>query len=169
MRYRLAKQQFPVARQHDAFFARGDVDDFTIVQLIVVSRVESEHAQAACQLAEIDVDHESRVAQRFRPQALQRGNIETFEHRVYRHAIAVLQLVVETHGLVVNQDQVDFAVRHPEHFDRVLDRGLTAKAVGNALLVILGWEEVVEFLVETKICQMGFQVYNPGQQSMALT
>jgi len=48
-------------------------------------------------------------------------------------------------------------VRHPEYFDRVLDRGLTAKAVGNALFVILGREEVVEFFVETIVASQGFK------------
>jgi hypothetical protein len=58
MRNRLAKQQLPVACQHDTFFAYRDVDYFTISQAIAISRVKSEHAQAAREFAEIDVDYE---------------------------------------------------------------------------------------------------------------
>jgi len=71
---------------------------------------------------------------------------------------------VKADGFVVNQDQIDFVMRYPEHFNRVFDRRLTAKPIDNCLLVMVTCEEIVEFLVKAKIGQVGFQVYNPGLQ-----
>ena len=160
MANRLAKQQAPVARQDDALFANRDLDNFAVLEAITVSAVESEHAQQARELAQIDIDHESSDAQRFCAQVLQRRDIETFEQRIDSDTIAVPQAVIEPHRFVVHQDQVDFAMRHPQGFDRILDRGPAVKAVLDGFLVTLGREKIIEFFVKTKIGDVGFQAYN---------
>ena len=151
MRYRLAKQQPPVPSQQDTFFACGDVNYFAIPQTIAVNRVKTEQAQAARQLAEINVNNERSNAQWPGSQALYRSDIKALEHGVHRDTITVFQSIVEAHGFVVHQDQVDFTIWHAENFNGVLDRGLSAKPIGNSLLVIFACDEIIEFLVETKI------------------
>ena len=104
------------------------------------------------------------LAQRFRSQALHRGDIEAFEHGIYRDTITIFQFVVKAHGLAVDQYQIDFTMRYPERFNRVLDRRLITKPIGNGLFVMLASDEIIEFLVEAKIGQTGFQAYNSSQQ-----
>ena len=164
MRYRLAKQQPLVPCQQDTFFACGDVNYFAIPQTIAVNRVKTEQAQAARQLAEINVNNERSNAQWPGSQALHRSDIKALEHGVHRDTITVFQSIVEAHGFVVHQDQVDFTMRYSETFNGVLDRGFSAKPIGNGLFVIFAYDEIIEFLVETKIGQMGFQVYNLSLQ-----
>ena len=164
MRYRLAEQQPPVPCQQDTFFACGDVYYFAIPQTIAVNRVKTEQAQAARQVAEININNERNNAQWPGSQVLHRRDIKALEHGVHRDTITIFQSIIEAHGFVVHQDQVDFTMRYSENFNGVLDRGLSAKPIGNGLLVMFAFDEIIEFLVETKIGQMGFQVYNLSQQ-----
>jgi len=54
--------------------------------------------------------------------------------------------------------------RHSENFNGVLDHRLSAKPIGNGLFVMFAYDEIIEFLVETKIGQIGIQVYNLSLQ-----
>ena len=156
----LAKQQAPIARQYDSLLARGDIDNFGILQRIAVSAVESQHAQTPCELAEVDVDHKSGNAQGSGAQVLQRRDIQALEYRVHGNPIAVFQSVIEAHRLVVNHDQINFAMRHSEPFDRILNRGPAVKSILDSSFITAGIEEIVELLVKTKIGDVGFHAYN---------
>ena len=68
------------------------------------------------------VEHEARVAKRFRPEAQQRADVDRFKNRVYADAIAVLQHIREIHGSAVDQDEVNLRVRHAQRFNPVLRR-----------------------------------------------
>jgi hypothetical protein len=118
----------------------------------------------ARQLAEINVYDERSITEWLRPQALHRGDIKAFEHWIYGDTITIFQSIVKAHGLVVHQYQIDFTMRHPENFNWVFDRRLPAKPICNGSFVIFAPDEIIEFLVETKIGQIWFQVYNLSQQ-----
>jgi hypothetical protein len=77
---------------------------------------------------------------------------------MYRDTITIYHFVVKADGFVVNRDQIDFVMRDSEHFNRVLDRRLTAIPIGNGLFVMLVSDEIIEFFVAAKLAGLGFQL-----------
>ena len=57
-----AKQQTPVPGQYDAFFIDCEVDYLLIIAAVGVCGVKPQHSQAACELAEVNVDDKSGIA-----------------------------------------------------------------------------------------------------------
>ena len=115
-----------------------------------MSLLEPNEQVVARKLAQVGVENETRIAQRARPQVLQRGDIQKFEHRVHGDALAAAQHALEAHRYAVDQDQVDFGVRHAQGFDRVLDRARSGDAVAECNPAPLGRQKIVQFFVEAE-------------------
>ena len=97
----------------------------------------------------MDVGGEARLAQRLRPQVVDRRDVEGFEDRVDADAVAVGHLVVETDRDAVHQDQVDLGVRHAETLNQVLDRCAGGADVLELPAPPLGRQQITKLGVET--------------------
>ncbi|MCY1555430.1 hypothetical protein D9M68_920950 [compost metagenome] len=98
-----ALEQFAVAGQHDAALAGGQLGDLLVVEMVVVERVEADHAQQVGEAAEVGIGDEAHDPQRFFPHLEQRADIQALELGVNRHPVAILQQSLEAHRLAVDQ------------------------------------------------------------------
>src|ERR1035441_10856215 len=68
----------------------------------------------------MDIKHELRLPQRLRPETQHRSDIDRFEDRVHRYAIAIADQAGEVRRLAVHQDQVYLCMRNAYALDHVL-------------------------------------------------
>ncbi|MNY51591.1 hypothetical protein D3C86_1871940 [compost metagenome] len=86
-----ALEQFAVAGQHDALLASGYFGDLQIVEVIVVERIETGHAQQTGQAAEVGIGDEAQDPQRLLAHLEQGADVQALELGVDRHPVAVRQ------------------------------------------------------------------------------
>ena len=103
------------------------------------------------ELAQVRVEHETRIAQRRGPQALQRRDVQPLEHRIDCDALSAAQHVPEPHRHTVDDDQIHLGVRNACRLDRVLDRTAAVDADREHGLAQPRPEEVVQLFVEAEL------------------
>lgn len=111
----IAGEQYPM-------FGGGDFGQCGVAGVPLASDVEAHQSHESCETAEVDVGHETRMAQRARAHPGEWPDIERLEYGVRRDPIAGLRAVAEVDRLAVHQHQVNLGVRYPGGFDDVLDR-----------------------------------------------
>ncbi len=114
VRYQLAHQQLPVACQQDAMFIARNAGQRRIVELIAVQRVEAEHPQIRCETAQMCVQDETYIAQRFGSQVIDRAYIQRFEDGVYADAVPVLNQVIKVNRLSIDKYKIDLGMRYTQ-------------------------------------------------------
>jgi hypothetical protein len=114
-------QKTVIASQQNPVFALGQFDERSIVGVIAVGGVQTGQAQASRQLAQVDVGDEPGLFERPRSHAGQRADVECREPRKNGYPIAASDGVVEAHGNVVDEDQIDLRMGDAEAFDEILD------------------------------------------------
>ena len=86
-------EQAAVAGEHDAMLGGADGGQLGVVEMAVAQCVETDQAQEAGQLAQVDVDDEARIPQRRGSEAPDCGDVECFEHGIDGEAIAAARAV----------------------------------------------------------------------------
>jgi hypothetical protein len=104
----------------------------------------------------MDIEREAAGAQRPGPDPNNRLDIERFEHGIDADVVPVPDDMGEIHRLAVDQDQIDFGVRHPEPFDHVLDGRAPLEFVNEADLAARERQKVVQLLVKPHLA-LAFQ------------
>ena len=152
-------QEAAVAGQQDALLVHRDTHHIRIPIVVAIETVETQQTHALGELAQMHVQDESGIRQGFFAQAEQRGDVQAFENRVDSDAVASLQLIIESHRLTIDDDQIYLGVGHTENFDGVLDSGMTAETVIQRPPALLTWKKIIQFRVETKLsCVFRFHV-----------
>lgn len=64
-----AFEQTAIAAQQNPFLTAGKMGHFLIGVIIAVERVKAKQAQVNCQLAQVDIQHQTGFVQRLRAQA----------------------------------------------------------------------------------------------------
>ena len=141
-------EQCPVAGQHDAAVAARQALDFVIAEMVVVDRVETGHAQQAGQAAEMGVGDEACHPQGPLAQVEQGADVDAFELRIDRNAVAGLQAPGEADRDPVDQDQFDLGMRHADRLDDMLEAGLGGAGQIEVAIAPFGGDEIVQLLVE---------------------
>ena len=105
-----------------------DGSQFLVLIVTAIDRVESRHPQIGRQPAELSIRNKSQLAERLRPQAHQRRYVHRFERRVHANSVAIFYAVPKIHRFAVDENKVQFRVRHAEGFNQVFNRLLTSKS-----------------------------------------
>ena len=88
-------QQSAIPGEQRAVLSGGDAGELRVVEAVAVQGVEAEHPHVRGELPEMDVEHETGIAQGRRTNAQRRGDVKRFENRVNRDAVAVAHDVRE--------------------------------------------------------------------------
>ena len=56
------------------------------------------------------------------------------ENRKDRNAISGFQLIIESYGFAINDDQFHLGMRYAERFDGIFDAGIATKAIAHRQL-----------------------------------
>ena len=114
-----AGEQRSLARQHNPPLACRNAGDGARRQLRTAQGVESRHAQQAGQRAKLPASYEAGHAQRRFAHAKERRDVECFEDRIDRDAVAFAQDAVERRRFAVDQDEFDFIEADAERLDHL--------------------------------------------------
>src|SRR5687768_7430450 len=112
-------------------------EQFFVAIVVPVKAIESQKAKISGESTQMDVKYETGIAQRPWPQSAGVGQFETLEHRIDRDSLSPTHPVRERYRHTVNENQVDFSVRHAECLDAVLDRRRALERMREALLAPL--------------------------------
>ena len=81
----------------------------------------------AASLPRCDVEHETRIAQRRRPDAQRRSDVERFEDRVNGDAVSIRDDIRESDRHAIHHNQLDFRVGNAAALDEILSLPGTTK------------------------------------------
>ncbi len=116
-------QEAAIPGQESPLVVRRDRSQLVVGAVVPPYGIESEEAQGPGEPPEVDVEHESRLAQRPWVQPHEWRHVGHLGHGVHVHAVALTHLVPEAHGDSVDEDHVDLRVRHPKRLGEILHRG----------------------------------------------
>jgi hypothetical protein len=80
----------------------------------MAANARAQHPEVRSQAAQVHIEHEPWITERFRLQSGQPGDVERLENRVNTDPVAVLNPVGEIHRHAVNKDEIDLRVGHAE-------------------------------------------------------
>ncbi len=138
-----------VARQQNPSFAIGKVRKRRIVRVMTIGGIETGETQAPRQFAQVNVGDEANSIEGAGSNTCERCDIEGRESRKHRDSVAILYDVLEWHGHVVDENQVNLRMWHTESFDQILHRRVAIDLMRPGNLSTVGRQKVVERAVHS--------------------
>ena len=144
-----ALEEPAIARQENSPFANRDISEFVIAGARGTNGVETDDAQAFCQLAEMAVEHEPNRGNGIGPNVCECGDVETLEPGKDGDAIRVGHQVTERHRFPVDENQVNLGMWHAEPLNQILHGSRPREAHGDADLPLRERQEIVESAIDS--------------------
>src|SRR6478672_7062304 len=161
-------QQSTVSGQQDPLLAQADIGEGLVIGVAGPPHVESEHSKQSRQPTEVDVDDESRITQRHRPQPGRGPDVERLEHRVRGDAVAGSRPMSEILRIPVHQDEIDLGMRNAHRLQNVLHRLMGPERTAHGYPARLWPEEVIELGIRPDVHVAGHSPWSPAEKSGAI-
>src|SRR5512140_1464526 len=121
MRERWTLNHPPVFAQQRSLLVEGNTLQLVIIVGRTVEDIKPEQPKVTGQLAEMDVEHEARSAQRAFPHLLHGGNIKRFEDRIDADAVSLLNVMLKTDRAAIDKDKIHFKKWDPCRLNEAAD------------------------------------------------
>ena len=146
-----AFQEGTVSGQQDAPLSEADINQGLVVGITRPHHVKPEQSQQPRQSTEVDVDDETRIAQRHWTQPGGRSDVDRFEHRVRGDAVAGSRAVREVLGIPIHHDEVHLGMRNAHRLENVFDCLMSSERAADGQTTRLRSQEIVELGVRPDI------------------